>query len=102
MLNAVIMTALAAGSPTYADCLLGNIQPGSSDPAVQLIQQACAAKHPESFAAAMELERRFSEQRQADFAAVQAQAARSANAAATAAQQAADVAAAKAKAAGTQ
>ena len=28
MLNAVIMTALAAGSPTYADCLLGNIQPG--------------------------------------------------------------------------
>ncbi|WP_258009457.1 hypothetical protein [Stenotrophomonas maltophilia] len=95
-------TALAAGSPTYADCLLGNIQPGLSDRAVQLIQQACAAKNPESLAAAMELERRFSEQRQAEFAAAQAQAARSADAAATAAKQVADAAAAKATAVGTQ
>ncbi|KXU92308.1 hypothetical protein AB839_17515 [Stenotrophomonas sp. DDT-1] len=93
---------MAAGSPTYADCLLGNIQPGLSDRAVQLIQQACAAKNPESLAAAMELERRFSEQRQAEFAAAQAQAARSADAAATAAKQVSDAAAAKTTAVGTQ
>lgn len=49
MLNAMIIAALAASpaaSVPYADCLLGNIQPGLSDRAVQLVQQACAAKHP--------------------------------------------------------
>lgn len=100
MLNAVLIAALAASPAApipYADCLLGNIQPGLSDRAVQLVQEACAAKHPESFAAAMELERRTRAQRQADFDAAQAEAARSANAAATAAQEAADAAAAKAK-----
>ena len=46
MLNAMIIAALAASpaaSVPYADCLLGNIQPGLSDRAVQLVQQACAA-----------------------------------------------------------
>ncbi|AWT17054.1 MULTISPECIES: hypothetical protein [Stenotrophomonas] len=107
MLSALIAVALAAGSPqptgsqstsaSYADCLLGHIQPGLSDHAVQLVQQACASKYPESFVASMELERRMSAQRRADFEAAQAEAARSANAAATAAQEAADAAAAKAK-----
>ncbi len=105
MLNALLIAALAAGPAApvpYADCLLGNIQPGLSDRAVQLVQEACAAKHPESFATAMELERRTRAQRQADFDAAQAEAARSANAAATAAQEAADAAAAEAKTARTK
>lgn len=100
MLNALVIAALAAGpaaSAPYADCLLGNIQPGLSDRAVQLVQQACASKYPESFVASAELERRISAQRRADFEAAQAEAARSANAAATAAQEAADAAAAEAK-----
>jgi hypothetical protein len=49
MLSAMIIAALAASpaaSVPYADCLLGNIQPGLSDRAAQLVQQACAAKHP--------------------------------------------------------
>ncbi|EKT4094577.1 TPA: hypothetical protein QDZ99_001924 [Stenotrophomonas maltophilia] len=107
MLSVLIAITLAAGSPqassipaasaAYADCLLAHLQPGLSDRAVQLVQQACASKYPESFVASMELERRMSAQRRADFEAAQAEAARSANAAATAAQEAADAAAAKAK-----
>lgn len=72
MLSALLIAALAASSAApvpYADCLLGYIQPGLSDRAVQLVQEACAAKH---------------------------------NAAATAAQEAADAAAAKAKTARTK
>lgn len=105
MLSAVLIAALAASPAApvpYADCLLGNIQPGLSDRAVQLVQEACAAKHPESFAAAMELERRTNLQRLTYFEAAKAEAARSANAAATAAQEAADAAAAKAKNARTK
>ncbi|HEL3257815.1 TPA: hypothetical protein UMF52_003150 [Stenotrophomonas maltophilia] len=105
MLSAVLIAALAASPAApvpYADCLLGNIQPGLSDRAVQLVQEACAAKHPESFTAAMELERRTSLQRLTYFEAARAEAARSANAAATAAQEAADAAAAKAKNARTK
>ena len=70
MLNAMIIAALAASPAApvpYADCLLGNIQPGLSDHAVQLVQQACAAKHPDSFIASLELERNYSAQRQARF-----------------------------------
>ncbi|WP_260465501.1 hypothetical protein [Stenotrophomonas maltophilia] len=105
MLSAVLIAALAASPAApvpYADCLLGNIQPGLSDRAVQLVQEACAAKHPESFAAAMELVRRTNLQRLTYFEAAKAEAARSANAAATAAQEAADAAAAKAKNARTK
>ncbi|MGE6331773.1 hypothetical protein [Stenotrophomonas sp. NPDC077659] len=100
MLNVLIIAALAAGpaaSAPYADCLLGNIQPGLTDRAVQLVQQACAAKYPDSFAAAIELERQQSSQRQAQFDADRAAALRSANAAATAAQAAADREAARAR-----
>jgi len=96
----MIIAALAAGpaaSAPYGDCLLGNIQPGLTDRAVQLVQQACAAKYPDSFAAALELERRQSAQRQAQFDADRAAAVRSANAAATAAQVAADREAARAR-----
>ncbi|WP_164082638.1 hypothetical protein ACUDTH_14020 [Stenotrophomonas pavanii] len=112
MLTVLIATSLAATSPqasttppasaAYADCLLSHLQPGLSDHAIPLLQQACVAKHPESYIAYSELERRISAQRRADFEAAQAEAARSANAAATAAQQAGDAAAAKAKAVGTQ
>jgi len=100
MLNALIIAALAAGptaSAPYADCLLGNIQPGLTDRTLQLVQQACAAKHPDSFVAAMEQEREYSARRQAQMRADSAEAARSANAAATAAQAAADREAARAK-----
>lgn len=93
MLNVVIVAALAGGpaaSVPYADCLLGNIQPGLSDHAVQLVQQACAAKHPDSFLASLELERTYSAQRQARFDADRAAAERAANAAASAAQAAAE------------
>lgn len=93
MLNALIIAALAAGpasSSPYADCVLANIQPGLSDRAVLLVQHACAAKYPASYADAIELERRHSSQRQAQFDADHAAAVRSANAAATAAQAAAD------------
>lgn len=93
MLNVVIVAALAAGpaaSVPYADCLLGNIQPGLSDHAVQLVQQACAAKHPDSFLASLELERAYSAQRQARFDADRAAAERVANAAASGAQAAAE------------
>ncbi|WP_295572897.1 hypothetical protein [uncultured Stenotrophomonas sp.] len=93
MLNVVIVAALAGGpaaSVPYADCLLGNIQPGLSDHAVQLVQQACAAKHPDSFLASLELERTYSVQRQARFDADRAAAERAANAAASAAQAAAE------------
>ena len=93
MFNDVIVAALAAGpaaSVPYADCLLGNIQPGLSDHAVQLVQQACAAKHPDSFLASLELERAYSAQRQARFDADRAAAERFANAAASAAQAAAE------------
>ncbi|MBK0011145.1 hypothetical protein [Stenotrophomonas sp. S41] len=104
MLNALIIAALAAGpaaSAPYADCLLGNIQPGLTDRTVQLVQQACAAKHPDSFVAAMEMERQFGNQRRAQIDAERAAAERSANAAANAAaiaaQAAADHEAARAK-----
>lgn len=97
MLNALIIAALAAGpaaSAPYADCLLGNIQPGLTDSAVQLVQQACAAKHPDSFVAAMELERQHSNQRRAQFdaerTAAERRASTRANEAAIAAQAAAD------------
>lgn len=96
MLNAMIVVALAAGptaSAPYGDCLLANLQPGLSDRAVQLVQQACAAKHPDSYAASVELERRYSVQRQAQFDADRATAERAANAAARAANVAATVAA---------
>jgi len=96
VLNVVIVAALAAGpaaSVPYADCLLGNIQPGLSDHAVQLVQQGCAAKHPDSFLASLELERTYSAQRQARFDADRATAERSANAAANAAAVAAQAAA---------
>ncbi|WP_258015051.1 hypothetical protein, partial [Stenotrophomonas maltophilia] len=112
MLSALIAVALAAGSPpptgsqstsaSYADCLLGHIQPGLSDHAVQLVQQACASKYPESFVASMELERRMSAQRLAAFEAERVAIERSANAAATAAQEAADAASATAKGARTK
>ncbi|MGV6485762.1 hypothetical protein ACTUVJ_000752 [Stenotrophomonas indicatrix] len=89
MLNAMIIAALAASpaaSVPYADCLLGNIQPGLSDRAAQraaqLVQQACAAKHPDSFIASLELERSYSAQRQARFDAERAAVERAANAAA--------------------
>lgn len=100
MLNVVIAAALAGGpaaSVPYADCLLGNIQPGLSDHAVQLVQQACAAKHPDSFLASLELERAYSVQRQARFDADRAAAERAANAAASAAQAAAEREAARAQ-----
>ncbi|AWH38199.1 hypothetical protein C1929_16240 [Stenotrophomonas sp. ZAC14D1_NAIMI4_6] len=100
MLNALIIAALAAGpasSSPYADCVLANIQPGLSDRAVLLVQHACAAKYPASYADAIELERRHSSQRQAQFDADHAAAARSANAAAAAAQAAADRSAAQTK-----
>jgi len=100
MLNALIIAALAAGpasSSPYADCVLANIQPGLSDRAVLLVQHACAAKYPASYADAIELERRHSSQRQAQFDADHAAAVRSANAAATAAQAAADRSAAQTK-----
>lgn len=93
MLNAMIIAALAASPAApvpYADCLLGNIQPGLSDHAVQLVQQACAAKYPDSFTASLELERNYSAQRQARFDAERAAVERAANAAAVAAQVAAD------------
>lgn len=96
MLNAMIIAALAASpaaSVPYADCLLGNIQPGLSDRAVQLVQQACAAKHPDSFIASLELERNYSAQRQAWFDADLAAAESAANAAANAAAVAAEAAA---------
>lgn len=96
MLNVLISAALAAGptaSVPYGDCLLANIQPGLSDRAVQLVQQACAAKHPDSFAAAMELERQRSNQRRAQIEAEHAAAERHANAAANAAAIAAQAAA---------
>ena len=104
MLNALIIAALAAGpaaSAPYADCLLGNIQPGLTDRTLQLVQQACAAKHPDSFVAAMEMERQFGNQRRAQIdaerAAVERSANAAANAAATAAQAAADREATRAK-----
>lgn len=96
MLNAMIIAALAASPAApvpYADCLLGNIQPGLSDRAVQLVQQACAAKHPDSFIASLELERNYSAQRQARFDAERAAVERAAKAAANAAAVAAQVAA---------
>ncbi|AWH50517.1 hypothetical protein C1925_15830 [Stenotrophomonas sp. SAU14A_NAIMI4_5] len=96
MLNALIIAALAAGpaaSAPYADCLLGNIQPGLTDRTLQLVQQACAAKHPDSFVAAMEMERQFGNQRRAQIDAERAAAERSANAAANAAAIAAQAAA---------
>lgn len=102
MLNVLMFAALAAGpaaSAPYGDCLLGNIQPGLTDRAVLLVQQACAAKYPDSFAAAIELERRQSAQRQAQFDADRAAAVRSASAAANAAATAAQAAADRAKAA---
>ncbi|HFF5966750.1 hypothetical protein [Stenotrophomonas maltophilia] len=112
MLSVLIAITLAAGSPqassipaasaAYADCLLAHLQPGLSDRAIPLLQQACASKHPESYVASAELERRISAQRRADFEAAQVEAVRSANAAATAAQEAADAAAAKAKNARTK
>lgn len=107
MLGVLIATTLAAASPqasstppasaAYADCLLAHLQPGLSDESIPLLQQACAAKYPDSYVAYSELERRISAQRRADFEAAQAEAVRSANLAATAAQEAADTAAAKAK-----
>jgi len=96
MLNVLIMAALAAASSPsapYGDCLLGNIQPGLSDRAVNLVQQACAAKHPESFAASLELERRQAAQRQVQFDADRMAAQRAADAAARAADVAAHAAA---------
>lgn len=96
MLNAMIIAALAASpaaSVPYAHCLLGNIQPGLSDHAVQLVQRACAAKHPDSFMASLELERNYSAQRQARFDADRAAVERAAKAAANAAAVAAQVAA---------
>ncbi|KAA8992603.1 hypothetical protein FJU31_18785 [Stenotrophomonas cyclobalanopsidis] len=102
MLNALIIAALVSGpasSSPYADCVLANIQPGLSDRAVSLVQHACAAKYPDSYADAIELERRHSSQRQARFDADHAAAVRSANAAATAAQAAVDRSPAQAKAA---
>lgn len=104
MLNTLIAIALAAATPQpnagqpavpYADCLLSHIQPGLSDQATRLVQQACASKHPEGFVASMELERRLRVQRQTEFDAQQAATARAANAAAMAAQRAADEAAAR-------
>ena len=75
MLSVLIATALAAASPqasstppasaAYADCLLAHLQPGLSDHAIPLLQQACVAKHPESYVAYSELERRISAQRRA-------------------------------------
>lgn len=59
MLNAFIFAAMAAGpaaSAPYGDCVLANIHPGLTDSAVLLVGQACAARHPESFYAWMELE----------------------------------------------
>lgn len=107
MLNALIIAALAAGpaaSAPYADCLLGNIQPGLTDRTLQLVQQACAAKHPDSFVAAMEMERQFGKQRRAQIDAERAEserqmdaAVKAANAAATEAQAAADREAKRAK-----
>ncbi|HHA2533178.1 TPA: hypothetical protein ACOEBE_000791 [Stenotrophomonas maltophilia] len=100
MLNVMIVAALTAGpaaSVPYADCLLSNIQPGLSDHAVQLVQQACAAKHPDSFLASLELERTYSAQRQARFDAYRAAAERAANTAASAAQAAAEREAARAQ-----
>lgn len=49
---------------------------------MQLVQQACAAKHPDSFIASLELERKYSAQRQARFDAERAAVERAANAAA--------------------
>ncbi|WP_367380104.1 hypothetical protein [Stenotrophomonas cyclobalanopsidis] len=104
MLNALIIAALAPGlaaSAPYADCLLGNVQPGLTDRALQLVQQACAAKHPDSFVAAMEMERKFGNQRRAQIdaerTAVERSASAAANAAAIAAQAAADREAARTK-----
>ncbi len=108
MFSAFVVLALAAATPqpnvgqaasaSYADCLLDHLQPGLSDRAVQLVQQACASKHPESFVASVELDRRMSAQRRADFDAERAAIERSANAAASAAQAAADAAAKGARA----
>lgn len=108
MLSAFVALAVAAAAPqahggqaastSYADCLLDHLQPGLSDHAVQLVQQACASKYPESFVASVELERRMSAQRRADFDAERAAIERSANAAASAAQAAADAAAKGARA----
>ncbi len=76
MLSVLIATTLAAASPqssstppasaAYADCLLAHLQPGLSDHAIPLLQQACVAKYPESYVAYSELERRISAQRRAD------------------------------------
>jgi hypothetical protein len=107
MLSVLIATTLAAGSPqvngtapasaAYADCVLAHLQPGLSDRAIPLLQQACASKHPESYVASAELERTYSVQRQARFDADRAAAERAANAAASAAQAAADREAARAQ-----
>ncbi|MDT3485506.1 hypothetical protein [Stenotrophomonas maltophilia] len=106
MLSVLIATTLAASSPqtnsappsaAYADCVLAHLQPGLSDRAIPLLQQACASKHPESYVASAELERTYSAQRQARFDADRAAAERAANAAASAAQAAAEREAARAQ-----
>jgi len=67
MLNAFIIAALAAGSAAsapYADCVLTDLHPGMTERAVLLVEQACAAKHPDSFAASQESERQYHNQQQ--------------------------------------
>jgi len=88
MLNAFIIAALAAGSAAsapYADCVLADTHPGMTDRAMLLVEQACAAKHPDSFAASQESElQHHNQQQQARRDAVNAELARLAEAVAIA------------------
>lgn len=95
MLSALIATVLAAAAPAastaeaasarYGDCLLSHLQAGMSDQTAQLVQQACAAKHPQGRADAALLEMEAGKRRQAEFQRINADAVKSANEAAAAA-----------------
>lgn len=99
MFSTLIAALLAAGAPAantseaasapYADCILNHLQAGMSDRTALLVQQACAAKYPQSHAAAVQLEIALDRRRQAEFERTRDAAVKAANeAAAAAAQQA--------------
>lgn len=101
MFSTLIAGILAVGAPAahtgeaasapYADCILNHLQAGMSDQAANLVQQACAAKHPQSRAAAIQLEMEWSRKRQAEFNRANDAAVKAANEAVAAAARQADL-----------
>ncbi|WP_231112007.1 hypothetical protein [Stenotrophomonas maltophilia] len=88
--GSLLTTGCQQEQKSYADCLLSHAKPELSDQAVSLVQHACIAKFPESYAATIKLELEMADRRQASFRAGMDAAEKAANAAAEAAQQAAD------------